>query len=105
MSTTANAATTRALLAAGIVVGPLYLILGIAQGLLRAGFDFNRHPLSVLANGPGGWVQTANFVLGGLMVIAAAIGVRRSLGERSGAVVGFLMAYGVSMLAASVFQA
>ena len=28
----------------------------------------------MLANGRGGWVQTANFVLTGLMVVAAAAG-------------------------------
>ena len=53
--------------------GPFYLAVGLIQALLRDGFDLARHPLSVLANGPGGWVQTANFVLTGLMVLAAAV--------------------------------
>jgi hypothetical protein len=61
-------ASTRTLLRLGVVAGPFYLAVGLAQAFVREGFDFARHPLSVLANGPGGWVQTANFVLTGLMV-------------------------------------
>ena len=96
---------TRALLACGVIVGPLYLALGVAQGLVRDGFAFARHPLSVLANGPGGWVQTANFVVSGLMVIAAAVGIRRVLGPGGRGTSGFLGAFGASMLAAAVFPA
>jgi len=34
----------------------------------------------VLANGEYGWIQTANFAITGLMVIAAAVGIKRLLG-------------------------
>src|SRR5262249_41415299 len=78
-----RAATTRSLLRCGVIAGPFYLAVGLAQAFVRDGFDFKRHALSHLANGPGGWVQTANFVLSGLMVIAAAIGFARTLGPRS----------------------
>jgi hypothetical protein len=83
----------------------LYLAVGVLQGLLRDGFDFARHPLSVLANGPSGWIQTANFVVAGLMVIAAAVGFRRVLGPASRGVTWCLCGYGVSLLAAAVFPA
>ena len=71
------------LLRCGVVAGPFYLAVGLMQAFLRDGFDFARHPLSVLANGPGGWIQTANFALTGLMVIAAAVGIKRALGPVS----------------------
>jgi len=100
----AGAASTRLLLANGVLVGPFYLVLGIAQGFIRDGFDFKRHALSHLANGPGGWVQTANFVLSGLMVIAAAIGFARVLGAKSRAS-WFLGAFGACMLAGAIFRA
>lgn len=96
---------TRTLLRAGVVAGPLYLAVGLAQALLREGFDFARHPLSVLANGPGGWIQSANFVVTGLLVIAAAIGIRRALGPGTRLFDWFLAAFGVSMLAAAAFPA
>ena len=96
---------TRALLRCGVLAGPIYLAVGIAQGLLRDGFDFGRHPLSVLANGPGGWVQTANFVVTGLLVVAAAVGFQRVLRATSRATGIFLSAFGVSMLVAAVCPA
>lgn len=100
-----GAAVTRSLLRCGIVAGPFYLALGLIQALLREGFDLARHPLSVLANGPGGWVQTANFVLTGLLVLAAAIGFRRVLGPRSRAVTWFLGGFGLAMIVAAVCPA
>lgn len=96
---------TRALLACGVIAGPFYLAMGIIQGLVRDGFDFGRHPLSVLANGPGGWVQTLNFVLTGALVIAAAIGFARVLRPQSRAIGWVLGLYGAGMLAAAVFRA
>src|SRR5262245_31887079 len=93
------------LLRYGIVVGPFYLAVGLAQAFLRDGFVFSKHPLSVLANGPGGWIQTVNFVLSGLMVLAAAVGFRRVLGATSRATSWFLGTFGASMLVAAVFRA
>jgi hypothetical protein len=98
-----SAAITRSLLRCGVWAGPFYLTVGLIQAKVREGFDLARHPLSVLANGPGGWVQTANFVLTGLMVLAAAIGFRRALGSKSRAMPWFLGAYGLAMLVASIF--
>ena len=96
---------TRFLLRLGIIAGPFYLALGVLQGLLREGFDFSRHSLSVLANGPGGWLQTANFVLSGLMVIAAATGFRRVLAPDGRALSLILGGFGVGMLLGAVFPA
>ncbi|HJZ78803.1 MAG TPA: DUF998 domain-containing protein, partial [Pyrinomonadaceae bacterium] len=100
-----GAARTRFLLLCGVIAGPFYLAVGLTQALLREGFDFSRHPLSVLANGPGGWIQTANFVLTGLMVLAAAIGFARVPGRRSWGMTCFLGAFGVAMIVAAVFPA
>lgn len=95
----------RTLLACGIVAGPFYLALGLAQALLREGFDLGRHSLSALANGPGGWIQTANFVVSGALVLAAAIGVGRALRPHSRLAGWILSLFGVGMLVASVFRA
>ena len=97
--------STRALLRCGMVAGAFYLAVGIGQALMRDGFDFAKHPLSVLANGTGGWVQTANFVLTGLMVLGAAVGFQRVLGPTSRAIGYFLGAFGASMIVAAVFRA
>lgn len=98
-------ARTRSLLRYGVVVGPFYLTAGLAQALVREGFDLARHPLSLLANGPGGWVQTANFLLSGLMVVAAAVGIARALRPHSRASTWFLGLFGLGMVAAAFFPA
>ena len=98
-------AGTQFLLGLGILAGPFYLGVGLIQAFVRDGFDLARHPLSLLANGPGGWVQTANFVLGGLMVIAAAVGFARVMGPKSRAVTWFLGGFGAGMIVAAVFPA
>ena len=95
----------RSLLRWGVVAGPFYLAVGLTQALLRDGFDFARHPLSVLANGSWGWVQTANFVLSGLMVLAATVGFGRVLGPKSRAFRWSLAGYGLGMLLAAIFPA
>lgn len=99
------AAVTRSLLGYGVLVGPFYLFVGVMQGLFKPGFSFARHPLSVLANGDWGWVQTANFALSGLMVIAAAIGIARVVGGAARATVIALGAYGLCVALAAVFRA
>ena len=96
---------TRRLLGLGLVAGPFYLAVGIAQGLMREGFDFSRHALSHLANGPGGWMQTANFAITGILVLATAFGLARVLHTTSRAASGFLGAYGACILLAAFFPA
>jgi hypothetical protein len=101
--------STRGLLHCGVWAGPFYLAVGLAQAFLRDGFVFAKHPLSVLTNGPGGWIQTVNFVVTGLMVIAAAVGFARVpgpvLGKKSRAMMWFLGGFGASMIVASMFPA
>lgn len=96
---------SRSLLRYGVLAGPFYLTIGLVQAFVRDGFDLARHPLSLLANGPGGWVQTANFVLTGMMVLAAAVGIRRALGPKSRAMSWCLGGFGASMILAAVFPA
>lgn len=99
-----SAAVTRSLLGYGVLAGVVYLVTGVTQALLRDGFDLSRHSLSLLANGSWGWVQTANFVISGLMVLAAAYGFSRALApeRRMALLVGI---YGLSLIAAGAFAA
>jgi hypothetical protein len=95
------AAVTRSLLGYGVIAGPVYLVVGLAQAALREGFDLTRHSLSLLANGPWGWVQVLNLIVTGLMVIAAAIGFGRAL--RPARAPGALIAvYGVGLVLSGI---
>ncbi|MFI5587657.1 DUF998 domain-containing protein [Amycolatopsis sp. NPDC051758] len=95
--------STRTLLTCGILAGPLFVGAGLIQGLTRAGFDLTRHPASVLSNGSLGFVQITNFVVTGLLTLAAAAGIRRALPGRWGP--RLLAVYGVSLICAGAFRA
>jgi hypothetical protein len=97
----------RLLLGCGVVAGPMYVTVALAQALTREGFDLTRHPWSFLASGELGWIQTANFVLTALATIAAAAGLRHSLAPGRGARWAPILigAFGVSMIGAAVFPA
>ena len=97
-------AVTKALLGWGVVAGPFYLLVGLAQALLVPGFDLSQHALSLLLLGPLGWIQAANLMLSGLMVLAAAVGFARLLPSRRNVGAGVLLGlYGVSLFAAAIF--
>lgn len=71
---------TRLLLFGGIVAAPLFVALWALQAFTREGFRPTFHPLSLLALGDGGWVQIVSFVLTGLLLVGAGIGLRRAWG-------------------------
>src|ERR687887_1032495 len=70
---------TKSLLGYGVIAGPLFVGVSLAQALTRDGFDLTRHAWSLLANGDLGWIQVANFTLSGAMLVAFAVGLRRTL--------------------------
>jgi hypothetical protein len=96
---------TKLLLTAGVLAGPIYILVGLAQILTRAGFDITRHPLSFMSLGDLGWIQITNFIVTGLLVIAGAIGLRRLAQTdkrlRRGALL--LGIYGLGVLGGGVF--
>jgi hypothetical protein len=99
--------TTRGLLAGGMVAGPLYMAIGLAQAFTRDGFDISRHALSLLANGPLGWIQIGNLAVTSLLSAACAVGMRRVLGRGPGGTWGprLVGVYGTGLLGAAVFRA
>lgn len=95
------------LLAIGIAAGPFYLLVGAVQVLTRDGFDIRRHALSLLSNGDYGWIQIANFLMTGAMVIAGAIGCRLAIRSKPGGLWGpiLLSVYGIGLIGAGLFPA
>ncbi|WP_432887698.1 DUF998 domain-containing protein [Kribbella sp. CA-245084] len=106
VTVSARGVSTRALLTGGAIAGPLYVAVWLVQAFTREGFDITRHPASLLANGGPGWIQTANFIVSGLLSIAGAVGLRRTISGR-GRVWGpwLVGAYGVGLLLAAGFPA
>ncbi|GAB2645283.1 DUF998 domain-containing protein [Nocardia goodfellowii] len=56
----------------GIATGPLFVATFLIAGALRPEYDPSRHPVSGLALGPGGWVQTAGFIVCGVLGLVFA---------------------------------
>lgn len=98
---------TKSLAGYGILAGPCFVTVSLAQALTREGFDITRHAWSLLSNGNLGWIQITNFVLTGLMTIAFSVGLRRALKQGPGATwtPRLIAAYGVSLVLAGVFRA
>jgi hypothetical protein len=69
---------TRTLVDCGVVMAPLFIATALIEGRRRRHYDPRRHPVSSLALGESGWIQTANFLAGGTLTCLFAIGVRRA---------------------------
>jgi hypothetical protein len=104
-STTRSSRTTRSLLGGGVLAGPLFIILVVAQEATRAGFDPKRHALSQLSTGDLGWLQIANFIGTGLLFLGCAVGMRRVLTEGRAARWGprLVGVFGVALVWGGVF--
>src|SRR5262245_50459026 len=94
---------TRSLLGYGVIVGPFYVIVSLAQAVTRNGFDLSRHEWSLLANGSLGWIQIVNFLLTGAMIVAFAVGLRRA--EQGRWAPRLIAVYGLGMVGAGIFRA
>lgn len=98
---------TRSLLGYGVIAGPFYVAVSLAQALTRDGFQLDKHAWSLLESGDLGWIQVMNFIVTGLMTVAAAAGLRRAMtpgrGHRWASLL--IAVYGVGMVGAGVFTA
>jgi hypothetical membrane protein len=71
----------------GGVVGPVvFTTVFLVLGAVRPGYEPLRHQVSYLSLGDGGWIQTASFLVTGVLVLAFAIGLRRRLTGGVGAI-------------------
>lgn len=97
--------STRRLLVGGVIAAPLFVGVWAVQALTRDGFRPTFHPLSLLSLGEGGWVQIASFVVTGLLLIGAGVGLRRVLAPGRTATWGaaLVAAMGAGLVIAGVF--
>lgn len=98
---------TRSLLGYGALAGPFYVVVALGQALLRPGFNLAHDDVSLLSNGAYGWVQVANFLATGAMVVAFAVGLRRALKGGLGQTWAplLLALFGLGLIGAGVFVA
>ncbi len=96
-----------ALATAGIAGPIIFAVVALVHSLLRPDHSLVTHPVSALAAGPSGWLQNANFLLFGVLMIAYAIGLHLGVRPTKWGVVGvtFLVLSGVGLLWGGVFPA
>lgn len=90
---------------AGIAAGPLFVAVIIIQAVSHSDFHLADHPLSLLALGGHGWIQTANFIGCGSAVVVATFLQRRSPDRLTRWTGRMLIAYGTAVIVAGVLQA
>jgi len=98
---------TRALLACGVVAGPVYVAVTMIQALTRDGFDLRQHRFSWLTAGDLGWLQQANMLLVGALTVLLAVGMGRLIRTGRGAVWGprLLALLGLAYFAGGLLRA
>jgi Protein of unknown function (DUF998) len=99
---------TRSVLGYLALAGPFYVVVSLAQALTRHGFDLARDEWSLLALGRLGWIQQANLILTGVMIIVGAVGARRAIGRFADAgtwAPRLLAGYGLGLIGAGIFRA
>ena len=99
--------STRALLACGVLAGPLYVTVTLLQALTRDGFDLKQHRFTLLTTGDLGWLHQSNMVLVGVLTVLLAVGVHRMLRSGPGAVWAprLLGLFGVAYIIGGLFTA
>ena len=97
----------RRLLSAGGFAGIIFCGVATYGILTRPGFDLQRHAVSSLSLGEGGWTMTAAFILSGLLTLACAVGLARVLKQGRGrrAIPILIGLYGLGLVIAGLFPA
>jgi hypothetical membrane protein len=94
-----------ALASAGVAGPVIFALVALVHSLLRADHSLVADPVSALAAGPSGWLQIANFLLFGSLMIAYAIGLHLGVRQTRWGSVGFafLVLSGVGLMWGGVF--
>ena len=95
----------RRLLSAGGLGGVIFCGVAAYGILTRPGFDLQRHAVSNLSLGEGGWTMVAAFIVSGVLTMACAIGLSRLLKEGRGrrALPILIGLYGLGLVMAGIF--
>ena len=98
----------RTLAALAGIVGPVqFFLVLLVEGAVRPGYRPLRDTISELSLGPRGWIQTANFLVFGILFIVFARGVKASVNDSRATRLGatLLSVIGVGVLGCGLFRA
>jgi hypothetical protein len=96
----------RNLLYAGVVGPLLFITVFLVEGFTRPGYSQWRNFVSQLSTGETDWVQVANFLVCGTLVLVCAVGLRQTLKGTRGAVGApiLLGLFAITLLVAGIFS-
>ena len=96
----------RPLLACGVVGPLLFVVAFLLEGATRPDYSAFQHPVSSLEIGELGWMQRANFVVTGLLVLAFAFGLRPAIRRYRGGIWASLLIglVGIGLVGAGAFE-
>src|SRR2546430_9764333 len=96
---------TRLLIAGGAIGPLLFIVVLLIEGATRPGYSAWHNYGSSLSLGDQGWMQIANFLVCGLLILGFAIGLRQVFQTGRGSVWGpiLLGVFGVSLIVAGLF--
>ncbi|HJT58664.1 MAG TPA: DUF998 domain-containing protein [Ktedonobacteraceae bacterium] len=96
---------TRILIACGAIGSILFILVFLVEGAIRPGYSAWHNFVSDLSQGNQGWVQIANFLICGVLMLCFALGLRQVLRSGKGAVWGPLLLgiFGLSLIIAGLF--
>jgi hypothetical protein len=99
-------ALTKWLLVCGAVSGFGFIAVVQVEGAVRPYYDPLSQPVSMLSLGVGGWIQIANFVVTGLLMLACAVGLWRALSTGRAAIWGPILIgmNGLGLIGAGAFN-
>ena len=89
----------------GGAAGPVLVAAVATQAVTRDGFRLADHPLSLLALGPNGWIQTATFLAVGASFASAGWLATRAGITTSRWALWLIVVFGASMIVAGLFPA
>ena len=97
--------TTRLLIACGAIGPLLFILVFLIEGATRPGYSAWHNFVSSLSLSDQGWMQIANFLLCGLLMLCFALGLRQELRSGKGVVWGPLLlgVFGLSLIIAGLF--
>lgn len=77
---------TRLLIVGGVIGPLLFILVFLVEGATRPGYNAWHQFVSELCQGKRGWVQIANFLVCGLLMLGFAVGLWQALQSGTGAV-------------------
>jgi len=94
------------LLIAGGAIGPLlFILVFLIEGVIRPGYSAWHNFVSDLGLSNQGWIQSANFLICGVLVLCFAFGLRQIFRSGKGSTWGPLLLgiFGLSLIIAGIF--